>query len=111
MNTAGLAQQRCLNHARREAVARCPECAQFFCRECVTEHEDRVICAGCLKKLVRGGESVKRRLAVLLRAFQCGLSLLLLWGCFYGMGRILLSIPSEFHDGSVWRMNVWEAPE
>ena len=45
--------QRCFNHAGREAVARCPECGQFFCRECITEHEDRVLCSACLKKLTR----------------------------------------------------------
>src|SRR5438132_254763 len=48
-----LARQRCLNHLNREAVARCPECKRFFCRECVTEHEDRLICAACLKKLAK----------------------------------------------------------
>ena len=37
----------------REAVARCPECTQFFCRECITEHDDRVLCSACLKKLAR----------------------------------------------------------
>ena len=45
-----LAHQRCFNHATREAVARCPECHHFFCRECITEHDDRVLCTGCLKK-------------------------------------------------------------
>ena len=48
-----LAHQRCFNHAVREAVARCPECGQCFCRECITEHDDRVVCAACLKKLTR----------------------------------------------------------
>jgi hypothetical protein len=40
-----ITQQRCLNHMLREAVARCPECSRFFCRECITEHEDKVLCA------------------------------------------------------------------
>jgi hypothetical protein len=50
---SALVHQRCFNHATREAVARCPQCSQFFCRECITEHDDRVICAACLKKLAR----------------------------------------------------------
>ena len=44
-----LAHQRCFNHALREAAARCPGCGNFFCRECVTEHDDRVLCAACLE--------------------------------------------------------------
>ena len=40
-----LVHQRCFNHMLREAVACCPECRRYFCRECVTEHEDKVLCA------------------------------------------------------------------
>ena len=43
-----LLHQRCFNHMLREAVACCPECRRYFCRECVTEHEDKVLCAACL---------------------------------------------------------------
>lgn len=41
--------QRCWNHEDREAVCRCPECGRSFCRECVGEHESRLLCAVCLK--------------------------------------------------------------
>ena len=51
--TSNLTFQRCFNHAAREAVARCPACGHYFCRECITEHDDRVICAACLRKLAR----------------------------------------------------------
>ena len=54
MNTSALTHQRCFHHSHREAVARCPECRQFYCRECVTEHDYRVICATCLKKIAAG---------------------------------------------------------
>ena len=50
-----LSQQRCFNHTSREAVARCPECGRFFCRECITEHDDRVLCAVCLGKKGKTG--------------------------------------------------------
>ena len=46
-----LFQQRCLHHLSREAACRCPVCRSYFCRECVTEHDDRLVCAGCLKKM------------------------------------------------------------
>jgi uncharacterized paraquat-inducible protein A len=47
---------RCHNHPQREAAARCPECGRFFCRECVTEHEGRVICSACLRALTEPAE-------------------------------------------------------
>jgi hypothetical protein len=40
----------CFNHPERLAAARCPECRNSFCRECVTEHEGRLSCAACLRK-------------------------------------------------------------
>jgi len=65
-----LAYQRCLNHTFREAVARCPECGHYFCRECITEHEDRVVCASCLRKLVESSAGGRAAL---------GVSVLFLW--------------------------------
>ena len=94
--------QRCLHHPTREAVARCPECEHFFCRECITEHEDRVICANCLKQLVRVSGKRGRRFAGLFRIFFCTLGLLVAWLFFYETGRALLLIPTSFHDGTLW---------
>ncbi len=45
-----LSGKRCFNHAGREAAARCPGCRRFYCRECVTEHDGRVLCAECLRR-------------------------------------------------------------
>ncbi len=42
--------QRCMYHPSREPVGRCAECRNPFCRECVTEHDDRLICAACLAR-------------------------------------------------------------
>jgi len=92
-----IAQERCFNHASREAAARCPECGRYFCRECVSEHEGRVICAFCFKRL-RAGPVGRTRLAGLLRAAQILIGILILWSSFYLLGRILLAIPSSFHD-------------
>ncbi len=60
--------QRCQFHALREAVARCPECQRYFCRECVTEHDERLLCASCLRKLLERSSPDKRRGRALLRA-------------------------------------------
>ena len=105
-----LAQQRCLNHAQREAVARCPECAHYFCRECITEHDDRVICAACLAKIARGPLPRRRSFAGLLRAAACAAGLLALWFFFYLIGTGLLAIPSSFHDGTLWQTSASDNP-
>ncbi|MDX2226707.1 MAG: rhomboid family protein [Verrucomicrobiae bacterium] len=99
-----LVQQRCLNHAQREAAARCPRCRRFYCRECVTDHDDQVICAACLKNLTlrKGGKG-----AGLLRA--CGRWSAALAGCcllfwlFYATSRLILSVPDTFHEGVFWK--------
>ncbi len=100
-----LAAQRCFNHAEREAAARCPECGRCFCRECVAEHDDRMICAACLRKLVRRSSTPRRFLAGLTRVLQCALGILTVWFFFYLVGESLLALPSSFHEGTLWRVN------
>lgn len=100
-----LSAQRCFNHAVREAVARCPECRQFFCRECVTEHEDRVICAGCLAALTRVPLLERRGFAGVRRAAQCALGLVMAWCFFYLIGEALLALPNAFHEGTLWQVH------
>ncbi len=99
-----LVHQRCLNHALREAVARCPVCRQFYCRECITEHGDPVICAACLRKISRPTLVRRFRLAGLLRLAQGAVGILLAWLFFYWVGQGLLALPSAFHDGSIWNV-------
>jgi len=97
-----LARQRCTHHASREAAARCPECRRYFCRECITEHEDRVICASCLKQLV-GKKTGRLHPLRSLGTMTCLITgFLTLWLCFYALGQMLLAIPTSFHDGAVW---------
>jgi hypothetical protein len=98
-----LVQRRCLNHAGREAVARCPECGRFFCRECISEHDDRILCAGCLGKTVA---TAARRSGALEGVFllgQCLLAVAAIWFVFFLVGRSLLEIPTAFHEGRIWQ--------
>ena len=39
-----LRHARCLFHPLREAAARCPHCGGTFCRECVTDEDDKLAC-------------------------------------------------------------------
>jgi hypothetical protein len=100
-----LAQQRCFNHAVREAVARCPECGQYFCRECITEHEDRVVCAVCLKKLARRPATRRPAFVCLLRLVQCAFGILIAWFFFFLVGESLAKLPAAFHKETLWQVN------
>jgi hypothetical protein len=94
--------QRCRNHPAREAVARCPGCSRFFCRECISEHEGRVLCAFCLAALSRKNVTPRRRLARLGRvALACG-GIMAAWIFFDLFGHLLLKIPASFHEGTIW---------
>lgn len=101
---AGFAQKRCSRHPAREAAARCPECHGFFCRECITEHDGRVICANCLARLAAAQTPTasKARAKYLWLAAQCFGGIILTWLYFYSWSRILVSIPTKFHEGSAW---------
>jgi len=97
-----LADQKCFNHGEREAVGRCPECRNFYCRECITEHEGRIVCASCLGELA----SKKRKSSLrftLTRPALVVVSCLFLWSIFFLFGRALLLLPDEFHEGTVWQ--------
>ncbi len=100
--------QRCFNHALREAVARCPSCGQCFCRECVTEHDDRAICASCLKKVARVPLFQRRGWAGLVRLGQGILGVLVAWFFFYFVGETLLKLPTSFHEGTLWQSHWFE---
>jgi|SRR6185503_15126842 hypothetical protein len=99
-----LADQRCTNHAVREAVARCPECRLYFCRECITEHDDRVLCTACLKKLTKSLEGRRRGFAGLLRVLQCAAGIVIAWFFFFLIGERLMQLSDSFHEGDVWQV-------
>jgi len=98
-----LLQQRCSRHQQREAVARCLECGRFFCRECVTEHQGRLLCSACLSKQIDSKPRGRGSAAIVLRAAQFLSGALTIWIFFYLIGHLLLSIPSDFHDGTIWK--------
>jgi hypothetical protein len=106
---AGLVQQRCFIHAGREAAARCPECSRFFCRECVSEHDDRVICSSCLARLTAAQGGHRRRLGWLSGLAQAFAGFVLLWLVLFWIGRMLAAIPADVHENTVWSASIWDA--
>jgi hypothetical protein len=96
---SALIDQRCWHHPNREAVVRCPECRRFYCRECVTEHLGRMVCATCVARLSTdaGFEGGRLRIAAW-TVFALG-GVLLAWLVFYYLGAFLARIPSDFFGG------------
>ena len=98
---SSLSQRRCDNHADREAAARCPECRRFFCRECVTEHSGRVICADCLSKIISKPASARWSPAVLWPYLAAAAGFMVAWTAYYYLGHMLLNLPHDFHEGTM----------
>ena len=97
-----LARQRCRNHLSREAVARCPECGQFFCRECIVEHEDRVVCAACLSAITARPVVARKQFRGPLRLIAWVAGILVSWLYWFSLGRLLLRAPDSFHNQRFW---------
>ncbi len=89
----------CLLHPDRKAAARCPECGDVFCRECVTEHAGKYLCIKCLE--IRLGKQDQNRSATLWRTLGeltgAAFGFLVLALAVFLLGKILLAIPSTFH--------------
>ncbi|MDR3698297.1 MAG: hypothetical protein P4L56_01600 [Candidatus Sulfopaludibacter sp.] len=90
--TAAALHQRCWNHEGREAVCRCPECGRSFCRECVTEHHRRLLCAACLARLARQTEPRTQGRRNLLAAAMLFGGVVLAWLLFFGAGEGILAL-------------------
>jgi len=91
MNAIGL-QQRCWNHEAREAVCRCLACGRSFCRECVTEHESRLVCAACLRNLAETAAKRRGRMRRLVSALLTVAGLLLAWAVYFAAGEGLITL-------------------
>ena len=92
----------CFNHTDRFAAARCLDCSRSYCRECVTEHDGRLVCVACLRK--RSPATAQHRswrrwlaLPVMAAAALCGS-----WLLFYTAGWWLeqITAPAPAAPGS-----------
>lgn len=94
-----LARQRCWTHAQREAVSRCPECRRFYCRECVTEHDGRLLCVQCLsaRTVIKAGRA-GTRWALWTVAAMAGL--LVSYLMFHTVGYVLEQLPAAWSRGA-----------
>lgn len=75
-------------------------CSHSFCRECISEHDLRMLCADCLRRETDSSKSQgKKRRKLPTAPLQLAVGLLVLWFTVYLLGSILSSIPADFHDG------------
>ena len=93
-----LVQQRCFRHDLREAAGRCPSCRRYYCRECLTEHDHRLLCVTCLAKLPVDPPVQARRSWRLDYAYPL-VGLLLAFTIFYWLGQTLILASTDFRGG------------
>jgi hypothetical protein len=98
--TPAALQNRCWNHEAREAVCRCPECRRSYCRECVTEHQARLLCAECLRKTAGIGPARKSRMRRLYPAAMALAGFLLAWAIFFGAGRGMIEVVGRMEQSA-----------
>ena len=61
-----------------------------------------MVCGACHRVKTEVKEKPRRDWFLLTTALQFGLGLAVLWLGAWLLGRVLLSIPSEFHEGTKW---------
>jgi hypothetical protein len=91
---------RCWNHDAREAVCRCPQCSRSFCRECVTEHEARLLCAACLHVATHPAPARASVLRSFAPVFMAMAGILLAWLIFYTAGETLILVTGRMEQAS-----------
>ena len=100
--TTPLLENRCWNHEAREAVCRCLQCARSFCRECVTEHESRLLCAACLAGAAQAATPRRGRLRRMAAAGLTLAGVVLAWAVFFAAADRLITL-KERSDRVVWQ--------
>lgn len=99
-----LARQQCFHHPGREAVVRCPSCRRDYCRECVTEHDDRYLCSACLRLEAARHNGPSRRWRIPLGPLLGLLGLLTAWTVFYATTQYLMLRSASDHSYRSWHV-------
>jgi hypothetical protein len=102
--------RRCARHVEREAAARCPSCGGFFCRECIVEHDGRLLCTSCLARQAAAKGTARGDWAGVRRQLSLGAAALAAVLVFYALGSILINVPPDFHEGTIWAPKIGKAP-
>jgi hypothetical protein len=90
-----IAQERCFRHDLREAAGRCPSCRRYYCRECLTELDHRLLCVPCLAKLQAPQYAAVKRKWRFDYAYPL-IGLLIAFTLFYWLGQTLILATTDF---------------
>jgi hypothetical protein len=89
--TGKVVHQQCWNHSERGAVCLCPVCHRGYCRECVSEHDSRLLCAACIKAALpasdAGGSRRSRKVWIPVLAVA---TTLIAWAAIFSLGQIIM---------------------
>jgi hypothetical protein len=99
--------QRCWNHEAREAACRCPACGRSYCRECVSEHEGRLLCAACLSRIAANRESKSGPAVRLASPAMIAAGILLAWLIFWAAGASLIALVHRVQQEPSSRLERW----
>lgn len=105
-----LTRRRCRHHPFREAAACCPGCGRFFCRECVSEHRERMLCAECLRGEGATPSGSRRPFATARAFLRVAAGVLSAWLFFHLLGQVLLRIPDTVHPARVLESAADDSP-
>jgi len=94
-----VAIERCQLHPERQAAVCCPSCRRFYCRECVTEHAGRYLCARCLRLANKPRARRQLPLALLRAPFTLLVGVVVGWGVFYLYAQLLALLVTAFQHG------------
>jgi uncharacterized paraquat-inducible protein A len=99
MTSPTFAQRRCRNHMERQAACRCPGCGFDFCRECVTEHDERLLCSRCIATLTAASAAQTSRWS---SAALGVVGIVAAWIFFFLAGELVSSALGPQHEVRVW---------
>ena len=75
----------------------------MFCRECIVEHDYKLICADCLRALIASQSAAPPRFRLPFAALvQFATGLVLIWLGIYLAAILLQRIPADVHEGLIW---------
>lgn len=94
---------KCFFHGTREAEARCPTCGHFYCRECVTFFDGKLVCSSCIAKSNPETKPVqKSSFRKIVSFLPLSFYFFLLWVVFYLVGYRLMQVWADTHNQNVW---------
>lgn len=74
------------------------------------EHEGRLLCTTCLVKFAGSTAARRGDWARVRRQLALGAAVLATVLVFYAVGSILINVPPEFHEGTIWSPKMGKAP-